>query len=282
MAIHQSKDRPKITYLIANYNNGRYIDDCIDSLHAQTSDAWCCIIADDKSTDDSLAKIWPWLGPNVALIENTENLGYIRTLMKLIDAAETDIVGILDPDDALYPLATERVLDAYQTDREVGFVYTGYHLYDEGLAKNYQLGYSSAIQKGCTSLLDGYVGHLKTFRCSAYTQTAGLDPSILYAEDRDLVYKLEEVTAPIFIDEPLYKHRQVPYSQSNAPEKKLLGIQNHRQAFLNALQRRQIKGIKKFIYLIYFHERYSGRRRTPSFLRPLGHQLKHRLVSPWG
>ena len=59
--------------------------------------------------------------------------------------------------------------------------------------------------------MNGFVGHLKMFQHSAYAKTAGLDPSILYAEDRDLVYKMEEVTPFVFIDQALYKHRQMPW-----------------------------------------------------------------------
>lgn len=276
-----SKHEAEITYLIANYNNGKYIGDCINSLYAQTCNDWCCLIADDKSTDDSLTKIYPLLGPKVKLIEYPQNVGYIRTLMRLIDHAETDLVGILDPDDALYPEATGQVLQIYQANPETGFVYTNHHLYNEDMTKNSQIGLSSAVRIGHTSLIDGFVGHLKTFRRSAYAQTAGLDPKILYAEDRDLVYKLEEVTSVAFIDQPLYKHRQVPNSQSIAPEKRILGIQNHRRAFQNALHRRKIKGIQKQIYLLYFYERYSGRRLTPAQLVPLGRRIKQGLMQFW-
>jgi len=44
----------QITYLLANYNNGRHIRDCLDSLQAQTDPNWLCLIADDASTDGSL------------------------------------------------------------------------------------------------------------------------------------------------------------------------------------------------------------------------------------
>jgi hypothetical protein len=52
----------------------------------------------------------------------------------------------------------------------------------------------------------GYVSRLKTFRRGAYAQTAGYDPTLLYVEDRDLVYKVEEVTALDFLDRPLYHY----------------------------------------------------------------------------
>ena len=92
----------RITYLVANYNNGKYIRECLDSLHAQSSSAWHCLIGDDNSTDDSLNVIKSCLNEKIEVIENHENLGKSRTLARLVDQASTDIVGILDPDDALY------------------------------------------------------------------------------------------------------------------------------------------------------------------------------------
>ena len=58
----------------------------------------------------------------------------------------------------------------------------------------------------------GYVSRLKTFRRGAYAQTAGYDPTLLYVEDRDLVYKVEEVTALDFLDRPLYQYAFVMLS----------------------------------------------------------------------
>ncbi len=271
----------KITYLVANYNNGQYIRDCIDSLHAQTSSNWLCLIADDKSTDQSLTYIRSLLTPKIKLLENLQNIGYIRTLMKLIEHAETDIVGILDADDALYPLATELVLQAYDKHPEAGFIYSNLTYYDQALNTSLRAGDSSAIPPKGNTLWGGYVGAMRTFRISSYQKTTGFDSDILYAEDRDLVYKMEEVTPFVFIDQVLYKYRQVANSHTNAPEKRRLGIQNHRLAYQNALQRRNIHGLKKFIYLLYFNERYSGQRISPAAFTPVGRLIKRFLLPLW-
>lgn len=135
-----------------------------------------------------------------------------------------------------------------------------------------------AIPPNQTALIGGYVGALRTFRVRFYRETTGYDERILYAEDRDLVYKMEEVTPLVFIDQMLYKYRQVPNSHTNAPEKRRIGIQNHRLAYQNALQRRNIHGLKKAIYLLYFQERYSGQRISPVALIPAGRLIKRLLM----
>jgi len=262
-----------ITYLVANYNNGKYIHDCLASLHAQTSPHWQCIICDDKSTDDSLAIIRPWLSEKISLLTNEQNIGYTSTLIKLIAHAQTDIVGILDPDDALQPEATALVLQTYQEQDQVGFVYTNFTFYDETLTTVIAPGIARAILPGYTSLEIGYVNHLKTFRRCVYAQTAGYDPTLRYAEDRDLIYKMEEVTAFYFVDRELYKYRQVANSQSNDPKKWQFNDRDHRRVYEAALQRRGVPWLRKLLYRLHFHERYAKKRLTPVALTAIAWHL---------
>lgn len=270
--------KPEITYLVANYNNGRFIKDCMESLYAQTTSAWHCLIADDGSTDDSLALIQPWLNEQIECLVNEENLGKSRTLARLIEHAPTEIVGILDPDDALYPEATAAVLDAYAQTPAVGFVYTNCARYSQDLQRIIGPGLSRAVPPGQTTLTGGFVDAMRTFRVSDYRKTPGYDEQILYAEDRDLVYKMEEVTPFRFVDQVLYKYRQVPNSHTNDPEKRRIGMRNHRLAYENALRRRNIAGVQRLLHLFYFHEAYTSQRMTPAFLLPLGRRMKQALL----
>lgn len=272
----------QITYLLANYNNGPYIQACIASLEAQTSQNWYCIIADDKSTDNSLAVIKPLLNEKIKLIENTQNIGKVATLIRLIEHTKTDIIGILDPDDTLCPSTTTLVLAAYQKHPNTGFVYTNLTFYDEKMETILKPGRSTPVHKGRDTLMGGgFVDALRTFRISKYRQTAGYDAAIIYAEDRDLVYKMEEVTPFVFIDKPLYNYRQVPKSQTNEPEKRRIGIKTHRIAYKNALNRRNINGFKKLLYLFYFNECYGKYPIIPKAIVPLGHKIKCFLMNAW-
>ena len=221
-----------ITYLVANYNNARYVEDCIVSLKNQTCDRWRCIICDDKSTDDSVAVIKRHVCSRIRLLENSRNVGYVKTLKRMIAAAPGDVVGIVDSDDALEKDATACVLQAYADDKNASFVFTRYACMDENL--RHRLGASGVPGdgRGHSKLLltVGNVCALRSFRKSLYYRTQGLDEGMLYAEDRDLAYKLEEATRPVFIDKVLYKYRAVPDSQSNDPAKIKIAVRNHYRA----------------------------------------------------
>ena len=242
-----------ITYLVANYNNARYLEDCLRSLKSQTCDRWQCLVCDDASTDDSVAIIKKHANYKIRLLQNSANVGYIGTLKRMIAAAPSDIVGILDSDDALTEDATACVLQAY-ADNNTGFVYSRFVHTDENLRR---LPGKSGVPNADSGkhwellLTIGNVSAIRTFRKSLYYRTSGLDENMLYSEDRDLVYKLEEATRPVFIDKVLYIYRILGNSQCHDPAKFKIGWHNNYRAKKNALRRRKVRGAKYFLVAAY-------------------------------
>lgn len=240
----------QITYLVANYNNGKYFKDLLASLEQQTDPNWLCLVYDDASTDPSTTMIEAQLAQSpvknkIRLLINERNIGYIGALKKLIAHAITDIVGILDADDALMPEATEEVLWTYSKDSKIGFVYSKHAIMDASLEQITWIA-GTEVPRKLTSFQKGSISHIRSFRLTLYDQTEGLDDSMLYSEDCDLVYKLEERTHPVFIDKALYKYRMLPHSQCHDKVTGEIGLSNHIRARQNALRRRGIKGFRYY------------------------------------
>ena len=271
--MHNDASGPeRITYLIANYNLGAYIGDCLESLRRQTDPNWLAAVVDDASTDDSLRAIAPFLDERVRLRVNERNVGYVATLKRLIAEASTDIVAILDADDALSPDATARLRQAYAGNPRAEFVYSRFARCDAGL--EIEATHGAPIPEGSTALRDGVVGHILSFRRSAYGRTSGLDETMQYAEDRDLVYKLEEVGRPIFVDAVLYHYRELQGSQSRDPIKREIGASNARRARRAALRRRGVSGIRRLCYDALFLADYlSYSERRPVVVRRVANWL---------
>lgn len=276
----------RITYLIANHNLGAYVGECLASLQQQTNPNWLAVVVDDASTDDSLTTIARFRDPRVRLVVNERNLGYVGTLRRLIAQASTDIVAILDADDTVSPDATQRLLDVYEANANASFVYSRFATYDSTLKARERVD-GAAIPEGGTALHDGVVGAIRSFRRSVYARTAGLDESMRFAEDRDLVYKLEEVTRPVFVDAVLYHYRDLPTSQSRDPAKREVGAINTRRARQAAIGRRGIGGVRRLVYEAYFWADYAAySRRTPGKPRVLANAVARlaaalcRMLSP--
>jgi glycosyltransferase involved in cell wall biosynthesis len=231
-----------ISVLMANYNNARYISEAIESVLKQTSKSWELIICDDSSTDSSIEIITPYRQhAYVRLLQNPRNQGYTRSLMNLIEAATNDIVAILDSDDALALHAIERLIEAYDSHPEAGFVYSKFAYCDKKLRVT-KAGYSRAFPPEKTNLHCNRISHIKTFRKSFYEQTQGYDETILYAEDKDLTYKMEEVCPVLFVDDIFYYYRVLAHSQSHGHINSIIGITSHIRAISKAYTRRAKTG----------------------------------------
>lgn len=95
------------------------------------------------------------------------------------------------------------------------------------------------IAPNSSNLIDNVISHFFTFKKSVYLQTAGYNLFFnRCAEDKDLFYKLEEVTEPLFINEVLYYYRLNPSSVSNYGVKKIWGRVLYFSAKYQAYRRR--------------------------------------------
>jgi len=207
---------------MASHNQEKYIAEAIASVVNQTFSQWELVIVDDCSTDYSLKVIEPYLNDRrIRLLKNDKNIGYIGTLKKLIKESRAGILGILDSDDALEATALEKMYEAHVRHPDCGFIYSNFTYCDNKL-KPVELGFCEAIPQvpERTVLRYDIVGPFRTFKKKKYFETPGYDEEILYAEDKDLVLKLEEVTDLFFVDEFLYLYRVLPGSQSHDPAKK--------------------------------------------------------------
>ncbi len=107
-----------VSVIIANYNNARFLEDCLASLFRNPG-ILEVIVVDDASTDDSveIASKYP-----VRLIENAMNFGPVRT--KNIGAAEAAgrYILFLDSDTTLDPDYIERTAAFLDERPEAGVV----------------------------------------------------------------------------------------------------------------------------------------------------------------
>ncbi len=203
------KSKP-ITFsiLMANYNNAPYIEEAIQSVISQTYPHWKLIIVDDASTDNSIEIIKPYLKDNrIKLIIHKKNLGYGGALKTAADNALNMVLAIFDSDDKLHESALEVIVKAYKNNPEYGFIYSTYWVCDSNLRNPQIAKWVGPIEPNKTNLHKIKVSHLKTFRKDVYRKTKGFDPNQKSAVDKDIIFKLEEVSKLKFIDKPLYYYR---------------------------------------------------------------------------
>jgi len=195
---------------MANYNASEYIETAIKSVLNQKYDKWELIIIDDCSTDNSREIIKKHLSnKKITLIKTPKNLGYSGALKTGVKNAHNEIIGILDSDDALHPSALNIISKAYQDYPEYGFIYSTMWRCNEELAIRKVDNTIRQIDVNKTDwLINPPVSHFKTFKKEIYDKTEGFEINQKKSVDRDITYKLSEVTKFKFIDKPLYYYRE--------------------------------------------------------------------------
>lgn len=201
---------PHFSILIANYNNGGYLESCLQSIFAQTYGNWEVVIVDDGSTDtsDNVYKKYS-VYDQIKIFKNHQNKGCGYTKRKCIEHARGEICGFLDADDALASDALEIMARQHLDHPDHSIVYSTHYICNNRLIPEKIASYVGQIPPGERSLtlITPAISHFATFKMSKYKLTEGISEAFLKAVDKDLYYKLEEVGLVLYIDKPLYFYR---------------------------------------------------------------------------
>ena len=207
---------PRFSILMANYNNGKWIEAAVESVVCQTFKQWELVIIDDASSDDSLQRIKRFLAdPRIRIFVRPRNEGYTKALIFGLEKVSSGTVGILDSDDALVADAIEKVYAVHAQEPELGLVLSQVIICDSDLEPLYVTTTTPEHTKEPLLWIRGTTA-FRSFKMAAYARTTGLDERMTSGEDADLLFKLEEVAPVRRLDEALYRYRQLRSSKSKA------------------------------------------------------------------
>ena len=201
---------PLFSLVVANYNNGRFLAECINSIKKQTYTNWEVILVDDASEDNSHELYKAYIDePRIKIMYNNENKGVGYTKKKAVENASGEYIGIVDPDDKIIPETLTLVIDQFEKNKNAAIVHTNHYICDENLNIIKISTNSGQIPSGESQLsFEGpKIGSFWAMRKKFYDKTEGINPTFKCAEDQDILYKLEEVGSVIYINVPAYFYR---------------------------------------------------------------------------
>ena len=200
---------PLFSVLIANYNNGKYLMEAINSVYAQTYTNWEIILVDDASTDNS-KEIYKELEKDarIHIFYNDENHGCGYTKRRCAELANGELCGFLDADDSLLPEAIECHVNEHLKREHVSCVFSRYYNCDEKMDVVSELRLLQ-IQEGKNYFTNrNYMPeHFASFKKRDYDETDGISDDIYMGVDQDLYFKLEEISPVFVLDRFTYKYR---------------------------------------------------------------------------
>jgi glycosyltransferase involved in cell wall biosynthesis len=121
---------PAIAIVIPAWNAGRFLNEAIDSVCAQTITDWECVIVDDGSTDDTASKIATYLDSRIQSVRQ-DRVGECAARMRGLSLTRAPKIVFLDADDRLYPNTCARYVNFLDSNPTVGVAYGERTLIDE-------------------------------------------------------------------------------------------------------------------------------------------------------
>ena len=119
-------NNPKVSILIANYNNEIFISECINSLRKQTYKNIEIIFFDDHSIDNSITKIKDF--NEVKIIQNIEkteigSFNQIKAFEEGFKLSEGKNILLLDSDDYLHETKIEEIINFFNNNKSAKIVF---------------------------------------------------------------------------------------------------------------------------------------------------------------
>ncbi len=202
-------NKPLFSVLIANYNNGHFLQEAIDSVFSQTYTNWEIIIVDDGSNDSSFDLYEKYRNNSrFKIFYNNKNYGVGYTKKRCIELSNGEFCGFLDSDDALLPEALELMVNAFYENYDAALIFSRMYECDSKL-NIISISRLLTIPEGESYFTNLNYGseHFSAFRKCKYDLTEGISDKCLGSEDLDLYFKLEEVGKIIILDKITYKYR---------------------------------------------------------------------------
>jgi glycosyltransferase involved in cell wall biosynthesis len=211
---------PLLSVTVLNYNYGRFLPRCLDSILSQTFKDFELIIIDDGSSDNSLELIQPYLvDPRIRLVAHEQNAGLTSSLIEGTEIhSRGEFVTVISADDLVNASdAFERQMTVLLSSDQMAFCCTGYERFssaDDHVMATVRLYDGDRILRGSEFLGDYLTGstqqvlHSGTIiRKSIYNQCGKYRRDFRFAHDYALWQMLSLYGDIGYIDEPLYRYR---------------------------------------------------------------------------
>ena len=219
----QRARRPRVSIFSPSHQT-RYLDDCIRSLLAQTYEDWEWIVVLNQGAR------WrpPVEDPRLRIVIKDDLVGVGAAKRHACSLATGEFLVELDHDDELRSDCLELIVEAFDAQPEVGFVFSNFGqinedgtpddskfderngwIYDEATVDGRWVLQCHALEASPhnVSFIWFAPNHVRAFRKSVYEEAGGYDAGRDVLDDQDLMCRMYQITDFHHIDECLYLQR---------------------------------------------------------------------------
>lgn len=206
-------DKPTISVVVPCYNQGKYLEEAVESIFSQTYEDFEIIIINDGSTDLETREILNNYQKPKTKIIHTENQGVIAARNQGIEVAQGKYILPLDADDKIGHTYLEEAVQLLEANENLGIVYCEAEFFGEQTGKWELPEYNFPnILWGNMIFCSGF------FRKSDWQKVKGYNPNMIDGwEDYDFWLSLIELGREVYqIPQVLFFYRRKLVSRSEA------------------------------------------------------------------
>ena len=201
---------PRISIVTPSYNQGIYLEDCIQSILDQKYPDLEYFIIDGGSNDDSLQIIRKYASHLSGWVSEPDQ-GQSDAINKGLKQANGDLVAWLNADDYYLPGALQEIAQAYLQNPEAPFYFGDGLRVDEKKIHSKNFFPEGIVSFDRSALIHGlnYILQPATFIRRAALEKAGyLDMNLHYGMDTDLWIRLSADAEPVPVQAVLAASRE--------------------------------------------------------------------------
>lgn len=188
---------PLVSILTPSYNQGRFLEETIQSVLSQDYPNLEYIIVDGRSTDESVEIIQRYASQLGWWVSEPDQ-GQTDAINKGFTHAHGEVFAWLNSDDTYLPSAITQAVEFLQAHPQAALVYGDANLVDE---RGNVIGRFPSRQTNLQQLLRGSV-HIPQqttfFWAQMWRQVGPLDPSFQFAMDYDLWVRLAKLAPLVY------------------------------------------------------------------------------------
>ncbi|MBW4613768.1 MAG: glycosyltransferase family 2 protein [Desmonostoc vinosum HA7617-LM4] len=181
------KQTPEISIVLCTYNRAKYLNNCIDSVIAQSFSNWELVIVDDGSQDNTFEIVNPYIQKfqNIRYLKHqNRKLWYAKNVG--IQASFGNYITFIDSDDAYAPNHLDTRFEYMIANSEVDLI-------EGGFATEEEIWVADYFQAGAKiNLRECVLGPTFFGKRQVFFELQGFN-NIAYGEDTDFWHRAEKV-----------------------------------------------------------------------------------------
>jgi alpha-1,3-rhamnosyltransferase len=213
--------KPEVSLCLLSWNHAGYMQQCIESVAAQTFRNFEIVYLDNHSTDGTYElalELLSQTGIPHRVFKNEHPQSIAHNFNFLLDHSDGDFIVPLSTDDWLLPTFLEEKVAFFATHPDTGMVYNGGFMYFEHDQKTYPVDnsnfrrgriYKELLQEDNVLFFVGCC-----YRRDIFEKVGKWDESLLI-EDMDMFIRIARHYDIDYIDKPLVNYRKVNSSTAN-------------------------------------------------------------------